>query len=50
MHLLSETDMCYRFSGGKQTNKQTNTTKNLFCNFFMNGLPYFSVSVYAEMV
>ena len=22
MHLLSETDMCYRFSGGKQTKKQ----------------------------
>jgi hypothetical protein len=49
VHLLSETEMCSRFSWGKQTNKQTKQ-KNIFYNFFLNGLPYVSVTVYAEMV
>jgi hypothetical protein len=46
MNLLSETDMCSRFLG--EINKQTNnqTEKILFYNFFSNGLPDFSVSVW----
>jgi hypothetical protein len=52
MYLLSETDVCSRFSGRKQTNKQTNKeNKNTqFCNFFLNGLPDFSVIVYEAMI
>jgi hypothetical protein len=48
LHLVSETDMCSRFSGRKQTNKQNKNTQ-LF-NFFLNGLPDFSVIVYEAMI
>jgi len=48
MHLLSETDMCSRISGRKQRNKQN---KNIqFYNFFLIGLPGFSVIVYEAMI
>ena len=42
MHLLSETDMCSRFSGGKQ--------KNVFYDFFSKVFPYLSVTVYEEVI
>jgi hypothetical protein len=52
MYLLPETAMCSRFSGRKQTNKQTNKqNKNTqFYNFFVIGLPDFSVIVYEAMI